>query len=896
MDSSGRTSLGTNAAALDAIENLVERIGLGEVVFFVGAGFSLDSEGNFGWRLMQRLLWRLQALTVELKKAVNQTLRASGSVHESDHQLRAALQVLEWIPVSLQRTFSLSTTAPENWSNDATTFAWNEDDVGKLAEKYYESNDWFCATFEKLLEFGYVVGDAAGVDQESKGARLQDLIDAVTERESWIQIPEEKEASGSSGPVTRQPVDSVPLCPIAPCLFRWAHSSLENRRRDAGKTLFLDSMGFADAAVMGGSPEIRNVVAGRKQNGWYKDERRRIAESYRGKLYPRHQVLARLAREGLCPIALTTNYDLLLEGAWRLSGFEVEQPDSVGPRSPFDPELPATPLKRMAVVGSPVDFVERGKANRTSLVVKVHGCVDEYRARRQACLKLSVHDVFSRELSDDQQQCIDRWEWYLRQMVFTYREIQNWREDSWARDYLATLQRTRSVAFVGYSLQDPVIHDAFRTVYEEMASHRERDPQPVNGKTASEDAAQNSSAELSDRDVAPAFFLGTAGDQSFHATEVLHAATHAAGGQVSTPHDHRNYLRFRLLKGSLFPNLDDIFLWTYHRTMRERQMQMLQDDLRSIALTLLRSDRSAKAGGPLPSELDRIEARFRRVLDAERDEAARWFSSESEVAAGSDSPDAEKLQSVAAHQSFRFRRRLERTVRWTWYFHPALWKEFACLETQKRRGVSVHAIDSLRKADWYHPAIAAPGRVAWGVVVELALRWLLGQNAGVGDDRCLDPRDEFCPLDSAVPALKFYHCESPYGDVSDTSSEVTRAARADGLLLTCAQFRQHEPEMLDASVGVWHEWQLPIDGSLWETRDRRRFNPDGLIPDRRHERQQEQHYRRRSSRRIVWDLPFVMDVWRWAQGLSAEPRHSIPVRTDGATRPRGPKLPHHKAE
>jgi hypothetical protein len=33
-------------SAMDSIENLVDRIGKGEVVFFVGAGFSLDSEGN----------------------------------------------------------------------------------------------------------------------------------------------------------------------------------------------------------------------------------------------------------------------------------------------------------------------------------------------------------------------------------------------------------------------------------------------------------------------------------------------------------------------------------------------------------------------------------------------------------------------------------------------------------------------------------------------------------------------------------------------------------------------------------------------------------------------------------------------------------------------------------
>ena len=48
---------------LSKLENLAERIYHGQVVFFVGAGFSLDSEGLTGARLLLRLLARFDALT-----------------------------------------------------------------------------------------------------------------------------------------------------------------------------------------------------------------------------------------------------------------------------------------------------------------------------------------------------------------------------------------------------------------------------------------------------------------------------------------------------------------------------------------------------------------------------------------------------------------------------------------------------------------------------------------------------------------------------------------------------------------------------------------------------------------------------------------------------------------
>ena len=60
------------------------------------------------------------------------------------------------------------------------------------------------------------------------------------------------------------------------------------KQRDpyCGKALFLDTMGFANEMVMGGAARAPEVE--------------RVAQSYAGKLRPRHHALARLAREGAC--------------------------------------------------------------------------------------------------------------------------------------------------------------------------------------------------------------------------------------------------------------------------------------------------------------------------------------------------------------------------------------------------------------------------------------------------------------------------------------------------------------------------------------------------------------------------------------------------------------------
>lgn len=439
-------------------------------------------------------------------------------------------------------------------------------------------------------------------------------------------------------------------------------------------------------------------------------------------------------------------------------------------------------------------------------------------------------------------------------MVFTYREIQNWREDSWTRDHLATTQRTRSVAFVGYSLQDPVIHDAFRTVYEEMAVDQKRalDSQ-VEASNTEDSLKSKPQAVTRPPEDAPAFFFGGANEQSFHATEVLHAATWAAGSSSVSPHEHTNYLRFSYLnQDEQFPNLDDLFLWTYHRTMRERQLQMLKDEIHHVAATLFRGRKPV----PLPSTLQLIEKRFRRVIDAELACADQWFAEE--PADFRKKLSDEELKNRRRFRCGQHRRQLQRLVAWTWDFHPALWKEFALADVTNQAGVSLPTFGNLRTTDWYQPAVAAPGRVAWGVVVELAIRWLLGSTAGLNPDECLEPRGEFEPVAGTSPAVSFYQDRRPpFGLAS-------RGARPDGLRLTSRPFEECLDTQDDWSCGVWHEWRLPTDGQLWPNRDR--FSPESL------KRATDERGRLPGRRRRVssTDAPTPPKIWQWALGRQLE--------------------------
>ena len=150
-------------------------------------------------------------------------------------------------------------------------------------------------------------------------------------------------------------------------------------------------------------------------------------------------------------------------------------------------------------------------------------------------------------------------------MVFTYREIQNWRGEAWVADFLRTMLRTRTVVFAGYSLQDPVVHDTFRTVYEEMAEEvRRADPAPSPAPAAR--PPKN----------APAYFFAPGADKrEFYGLEILRAASTAVAADRAKG-DHPNYIRFNFRGRPEFPNLDELFLLLQHSVFRRIQRSGLE--------------------------------------------------------------------------------------------------------------------------------------------------------------------------------------------------------------------------------------------------------------------------------------------------------------------------------
>src|SRR6185436_1246237 len=138
--------------------------------------------------------------------------------------------------------------------------------------------------------------------------------------------------------------------------------------------------------------------------------------------------------------------------------------------------------------------------HESALIHKIHGCVETYRMARNGGDVEQVRKI-------------------LPSIVFTFREIQNWREDSWSRDHLATLMRTRTIVFAGYSGADQVIHDTFRTVYEDIARHLASEAIAHRAGNGAQKAPPHPSGAK-----ARAFFADLDSAGSFHGIEILRSA------------------------------------------------------------------------------------------------------------------------------------------------------------------------------------------------------------------------------------------------------------------------------------------------------------------------------------------------------------------------------------
>lgn len=710
---------------LSKLENLAERIYHGQVVFFVGAGFSLDSEGLSGARLLLRLLARFDALTRVLIDRGES--RGESPSAELAQRLRAVLRSTFWLGEEPQ---PLTTAAHAK----------------ALAADYYRPNEWMCEAFGALL----------------------DSCSETLEPAAWDEVHRRETALLQAAPIWGR-VEQ--LSPIEPRLLAgptWGASA-------RGKALFLDTLGFADPQVMAGRPHAPTTAAVEQS----------YAPSGRSRLRPRHQIIARWAREGLCRTLLTTNYDLLIEGAYRLSGFACRLCDEPATRLEQPPLL--TEVSHFARVGEAVDFFRFGHTHRSALVAKIHGCAECYRwLRAEVVAALQAGDEL--RLAQARQAFAN----YLPAIVFTFREIQNWRQDAWSRDLLATLLRTRSIVFCGYSTQDRVLHDAFRTAFEEIARVTSR-VGSIASEPASAAAAEGAgaAAEISRAQVdsttgdvraqrARAFFLGGADALEFDALEVLRAASRAEGIEHPPQTHHPNYLQFYFegADGPLgFPGLDESMRWLWHRTLRIRQQQCVEVDLRRAATTLL--------GHACPErERERAIERLRELTDAETRLALSW-----------------QRQGPSAIE-------FDRVVGWSDRFHPALLRELAIGEAVLRRdGPGVSARVAMRPP-WFFPPSEQPQWTAWGVVVEIALRRMIAAWRGELE-RWAEPSPCLSPGRSRRPALGFSR-----GDPRQPS-----APRALAIVLTGFDRRSAHPRVRGAFVGRTHHWRLRAQTVPWWSSD-----------------------------------------------------------------------------
>jgi hypothetical protein len=683
---------------LERTGRLARRVINGVVVLLVGAGFSRDSEGNSAERLVGRLLAGLLSMGTVL-------------VAEAGDQPSQAKELLD----GLVQVFGLQAASPPRDVLHKPAQWMTETNIKLLAREYYNFNEW------SVSAFGVLSGELIDLRGACPEARRDDVARRIEQLGSFFLTLVN---------------DSVPLDPLD-----WrALKGFDNDDAARGKAVFLDTMGFANEQIMGGTPLEVDL--------------RRLETSYLGRLRPRHHALARLAREGLAPTLVTTNYDLLLEGAYRLAGFLDRESASAAAE-----DLPRTGMPRFSRIAGADDFFAHGQGYRTALLLKIHGCAGAYRAARRE--QLSPTPI-SAGAHAPPARSGNVWASYLPALVFTYREIQTWRADAWSRDLIRTLLRTNTLALCGYSGADPVVHSTFRDVYEEMGRSR---------------VARGAGSIHGESENAPVFFFGIADRREFHSFEILRAATAAGGFRARKLVEHPNHIEFKL--GASFPTVDDHFRWLTHRVLRDRQQEALAARLRGLAPRLL--------GHPCP-EVDFVAMcdAFTNLCEAECQTIAR-------------ASDA----SVDFRDSDR-RRIFDSIVGWSWHFVPGLLRELALAELAQSRQGPGRTVGAKRASPWYFPVSERPEWAAWGAVVELALRNMVAAR-----------RDK--PAESAgvdFEWLSFSAEESPYAALSFTCDEGQYQPRA--LCIRLQGFRR--PDSAPALRGAFRRvtyWDLGEQDVPW---------------------------------------------------------------------------------
>ncbi len=610
---------------VNPMRRVADRVLAGNVVFFVGAGFSIEAEGNSATRLIGRLLVRLVSLAAVLQRCGGDESQG-GAILD---RLRTAFRLQ-----GVSRTQPARCVTREN--------------VDALAREYYTFNEWV------ITALGTMADDVVAPD----AVHLRETVDGDMRDMERLLI----QLLGDE-PRALEPVDWDAIAQLPGGLVR-------------GKALFLDTMGFANEHVMAGRPREPDALT--------------VLASYGDRLGARHHALARLAREGLAPLLVTTNYDLLLEGAYRLAGL-VDR--DFPPSSPTT--IPAATIATYARVAGARYYFGSGETQRTARIFKIHGCVDYYRMARGGTAPVAAAGSTSLAGANPA-----AWAAYLPALVFSYREIQTWRHDAWSRDLIRTLLRTQSLVLCGYSGADPVLHSTFREVYDEMlAALDTRTPATQNeGATRAATAAD-----------APLFFFDVAGKREFHGFELLRAASAASGLHVKDSLlEHPNHVEFEVASDA-FPRLDDHFRLLLHFVMRETQQRALLARGRRLSLRLLKR--------PCPdAEHAMLLARFTALRESEMAAVMR----------------SESTSTDAAVARLSMRRSFDAAVGWTWQFLPGLMRELALAELVESRQGPGDAPDGVRDAPWYYPVSERPEWAAWAAILEMAIQemvqWVRGSS------------------------------------------------------------------------------------------------------------------------------------------------------------------------
>jgi len=677
----------------EKLQRLSTRVCAGEVVFFIGAGFSLDSEGNSTKVLIARLLARFEAMAGRLEQS------RDSETAKTANRLRKGLR----------KTFDLDDRRPpvEDLIDifDATPRGSGQPSrldmtLASLAPNYYLINDWMCSAFDALLVS--LRREQGDIPPDQTCEAMKDLQRTVrTDEDALLQ----RYVPGAT-------LDDLDMCWYLE-LLRYAslNPGPARERAVAGKAMFLDTLGFNNPKVMAGEPldpKLENVAKSAPR------------------LRPRHRVLAWLAAEGLAAALVTTNYDLLLDLAYRLAGMQPLRPDSrlwTESKTPLDLAKDLRlPLNRryrhFTRIAQATQFFSHGEAHESALIHKIHGCVETYRLARKTRDWEQVRRT-------------------LESIVFTFREIQNWREDSWSRDHLVTLMRTRTIVFAGYSAVDPVIHNTFRTVYEEVGDYRAK----------SADEHQSTNPTHKDGRRARAFFTDRAGVSSFHGLEILRAASKAAGDDPITDlTDHVNLLTFFTDEAS-FPTLDETFTWIYHLTARELQAQALESEVGRIGYQLF--DRRCP-----DDEVKGLIESFGR-LRAHEAAHARRFDLQVQPASSSASSAVDPAETAAIEaRAAEGRRWFGLMTRWTSVFCVSLMREYQLGETLLRFPTDTAQIKDAARYPWYRPLTETPQWTAWSAILEMAIRRAVASYIGRPRD-WLRPTADIEVVDAASPTIAF---------------------------------------------------------------------------------------------------------------------------------------------